>query len=270
MDMCRGCGSRPIRYKKDQLCAPCYMLFKRTGSFERSRQPRGKCTVEGCEKQAHGKGLCSMHGKRLAIYGTTDDPKIGNKYLPSNQKLYPQWAGYKRINAYPIVPEWKDSFEVFLAAVGDRPSPRHRLYRIDKTQPLGPGNFEWRAGLVQRGENESRDSYEKRHRAARLETYGSGSWDSELKFKYGITLRDLRAMAEAQDHKCAICGQPETRVRHGRVLHLAVDHSHDDTGKIRGLLCGACNTAIGLFKDDVGLLASAIAYLNKHKVLTTS
>lgn len=42
--------------------------------------------------------------------------------------------------------------------------------------------------------------------------------------------------------------------------HLAVDHDHD-TGGIRGILCQPCNMALGLFKDDEEILASAIEYL---------
>jgi hypothetical protein len=32
-------------------------------------------------------------------------------------------------------------------------------------------------------------------------------------------------------------------------------------GKVRGLLCNACNTAIGLFEEDTVRLSGAIAYL---------
>lgn len=46
---------------------------------------------------------------------------------------------------------------------------------------------------------------------------------------------------------------------------LCVDHDHT-TGKIRGTLCGQCNTGLGLFKDNVGLLHLAIAYLESHHV----
>ena len=46
---------------------------------------------------------------------------------------------------------------------------------------------------------------------------------------------------------------------------LYVDHCHK-TGKIRGLLCNSCNTALGLLKDDISLFKRSIDYLNKNIV----
>ena len=43
-------------------------------------------------------------------------------------------------------------------------------------------------------------------------------------------------------------------------MRLAVDHNHK-TGRVRGILCSFCNTALGKFDDSVGLLARAIEYL---------
>ena len=61
----------------------------------------------------------------------------------------------------------------------------------------------------------------------------------------------FREMLDDQGGKCAIC---ETQCATER--ELAVDHCHK-TGKIRGLLCMRCNTALGAFKDDPLLLERA-------------
>ena len=65
-------------------------------------------------------------------------------------------------------------------------------------------------------------------------------------------------MYKTQNGKCLICGVTESCLGH----RLAVDHCHT-TGKIRGLLCKSCNTAIGNFKDNIDNLKNAIIYLEK-------
>ncbi len=263
--VCTGChNERPIKAKG--LCNPCYVQLKRTGSLERVRMPRGQCTAPGCEKQAHGRGLCDMHLRRLRVSGSLDDPRADNANLMTNQRLYAQWSQYQRGDAIPMYQPWKENFFAFMEGVGERPSLDHRLHRIDKNRPMGPGNFEWRKKLVTKLPGESAAEYDKRHRFARRTVLGVGSWNSDLRSKYGqdFGLRELQTMAEKQNHCCAICGKPEKEMRNGAVKHLAVDHDHK-TGKVRELLCTACNKGLGHFDDDIDLMIKAIAYLRKHR-----
>lgn len=78
---------------------------------------------------------------------------------------------------------------------------------------------------------------------------------SVLKHKYGITLEDYQDLLTKQNSKCAICK---------REIGLCIDHDHK-TGKTRGLLCHACNRAIGLLKENEEILKNAIYYINKYK-----
>lgn len=75
-----------------------------------------------------------------------------------------------------------------------------------------------------------------------------------LKGTHGLTLDDYDGMLEKQNYGCAICGESNGN----RVMF--VDHDHE-TGKIRGLLCARCNSAIGLFDDDIKKMAKAIEYI---------
>ena len=84
-----------------------------------------------------------------------------------------------------------------------------------------------------------------------------------LRESFGLSLEQYQEMHDRQEGKCAICGQPETQLRDGKVKALAVDHCHS-TGRIRGLLCCDCNQAIGKLKEDVEILQGAIRYLNSH------
>lgn len=70
--------------------------------------------------------------------------------------------------------------------------------------------------------------------------------------RYGISLKDYRALEARQGHACAICRRP-SRV-------LCIDHCHV-TGRVRGLLCCKCNSALGFYDDDPRLQRAAMAYL---------
>ena len=80
--------------------------------------------------------------------------------------------------------------------------------------------------------------------------------------KYGLTEDDYEAMVERQHGVCAICLQPERYIdaRTGLARRLAVDHDHK-TFKVRGLLCGPCNRALGQYEDMPERLERAAAYL---------
>ena len=73
--------------------------------------------------------------------------------------------------------------------------------------------------------------------------------------RYGMTADQYREMLALQDGCCAICRRKPTGRR------LAVDHEHR-TGRVRGLLCDACNRAIGQFGDDPTRIRCAAEYVD--------
>lgn len=75
--------------------------------------------------------------------------------------------------------------------------------------------------------------------------------------QYGITDSEYEQLLLEQKGGCAICGKSQK----GRAL--AVDHNWK-TGRVRGLLCIHCNTAIGKFNDDPNILRKVIHYLEKE------
>ena len=83
---------------------------------------------------------------------------------------------------------------------------------------------------------------------------------SKLWNRYGLTLEQFDSMLEEQDSKCKICNR-ELHYEGNIKEKPHVDHSHS-TGKVRGLLCGWCNTSIGYANDDVKVLTEMINYLN--------
>lgn len=86
--------------------------------------------------------------------------------------------------------------------------------------------------------------------------------DWDLRTKYGIDYDTYLEMEESQGKACAICGDKDPNGR-GVLRKFAVDHCHT-TGKVRGLLCAYCNTALGLFKENTDVMMLAIEYLKEH------
>ena len=81
-----------------------------------------------------------------------------------------------------------------------------------------------------------------------------------LRLKYGISTEEWEQLYREQNGLCAICGG----VPGGSAKKLHVDHDHA-TGRVRGLLCHACNIAIGLMRDDSERLRKATEYVERHR-----
>lgn len=79
--------------------------------------------------------------------------------------------------------------------------------------------------------------------------------DASTASRYGLSVPELLAFRVRHQHRCGICCRADGA--------LYIDHDHD-TGKLRGLLCPGCNTAIGQFREDPVLFAAALTYLEKH------
>lgn len=69
-------------------------------------------------------------------------------------------------------------------------------------------------------------------------------------WRYGLTHQEYLALIAENDGRCPICL---------RKAKLHVDHDHA-TSKVRGAICGTCNTALHLIEDRDRLLR-AVEYL---------
>jgi len=81
--------------------------------------------------------------------------------------------------------------------------------------------------------------------------------ERHIRKSYSLTLQSVRGVTN-----CQICEVvlDDTRGKFGR----CVDHDHK-TGKIRGVLCGNCNRALGMMQDDLERLLKAAQYLKADK-----
>lgn len=81
--------------------------------------------------------------------------------------------------------------------------------------------------------------------------------NSTLQAKYGISLEEYNILLVSQQGCCAVCKEKPSKQR------LHVDHVHS-TGKIRGLLCQACNVSIGKMKESPELLRKLALYVEER------
>lgn len=120
--------------------------------------------------------------------------------------------------------------------------------------------------------------YEKKHKRHRdpVRTARARKWAEEhperiaeiaRKHNYGISVEEYNKKKKKQKNRCAVCGKKETHKDHrsGKTRELSVDHNHK-TNDVRGLLCGNCNRGLGMFLEDIKLLAKAIEYLKSYEV----
>jgi recombination endonuclease VII len=100
-----------------------------------------------------------------------------------------------------------------------------------------------------------------RHNLGNLLTNG----DYHRYWKHRILPATFKDMVDAQNNRCAICGD-------SFVTNPDIDHDHTCCGKKkscskcrRGLLCRQCNMTIGKMKESPALLRKAADYLEKWK-----
>lgn len=125
-----------------------------------------------------------------------------------------------------------------------------KAYR--KTAHAKAKNAEWR--------QRNRESINAGKRKYYHEKERDTIWERNIRNKFGITAEQYYEMYDQQNGVCATCHRPHA----GYEKRLAVDHCHT-TGKVRGLLCEACNRAIGMLGDNLDVVMRVHEYLRRNK-----
>ena len=76
---------------------------------------------------------------------------------------------------------------------------------------------------------------------------GRGNWCGvcrNTRQRYGITGPEREILLESQSGKCKLCSQPVQFNGTANQYSGCIDHDHK-TGRVRGILCGNCNTWVG-------------------------
>lgn len=114
------------------------------------------CEAKDCQSKPIAKGLCDKHYRKMKKYG---DPNFSanESHGMKKTKVYRTWCHMKgrchneNDKAYVyygargilVCDEWRKSFLSFFNHIGDPPSPKHQIDRIDNSKGYEPNNVRW-------------------------------------------------------------------------------------------------------------------------------
>lgn len=225
------------------------------------------CYIDDCERPAKVQGLCGAHYQKKLRHGTpTPDPstyaKPGPKPDPSKDR-----SRHNPDNPQRLKPK-KVRTEKTHCKHGHELTDANRYWHTT-SQSWVCKDCTKAAARKYRETRPSRDLTKCRNghdvSPENTVTYPSGksrcrecakadAQKQRLK-KYGLSAEQFSDLMTKQDGHCAICPTP---LAGGRGEHI--DHDHV-TGEVRAILCHACNTGLGHFKDSPELLIKAAEYL---------
>lgn len=213
---------------------------------------RNTCKADDCNNFVITRGLCDKHRKRLDRGGSLESSRPIDWGKRESNPLYVYWNDVKRRETLNICDEWKNDFWSFIDYVVPRPSKDYYLRAVDINKTLGPNNWQWVKGITDANRQILSRAKARSHDKARLRLSAEEREKHLTKANHKCEICE----AEFSDNDCPVTGKIKTK-------SLCIDHCHK-TGKIRGVLCRACNSGLGHLKDSTELLRKAVLYLERN------
>jgi len=220
----------------------------------KARVEKTKYCSSICFHKFQRKEFC-IHGHEIAIVGRDNGGNCLGCSL--DRRIDPT----KNSSIKQFCPRNHDTFECGRTKY-DKCIKCEELRRIDPTKdsrlkqfcPHGHDIFIF--GRTKRGNcKKCVSDYQKKYAALHL----NERRNDRLKRQYGITLDDYNEIFFSQEGKCIGCLRDQSEFKRA----FAVDHDHK-TGRIRGLLCEDCNTAIGKLLDSPEILRRLANYIDRN------
>lgn len=251
------------------------------------------CAVPGCERPHLAKGYCSPHWQRWHKTGDPGPVEVKGQHtrctVPScGETNYghgfcaPHWRRWKRHGDPLATPIRGERGVCRVEGCDDQHSAQgycaSHYARFRRTGDAGaPFSVRRRDPTIrdEQGRKQCRtcdewlpeDSFSRNSKArdGRSPHCKDCHYARFIARRYGVDPSWYAATMKRQGGGCAVCGAAPN----GRRMHVDHDHSHCTSNQgcldcVRGLLCGPCNTGIGMLGESVDRLAKAAAYLRSH------
>lgn len=160
------------------------------------------CSIENCGRQLHLKGYCSKHyqkftltPERLAWRG------MKNRCYKTENVAYKNYGG----RGITVCDEWLNDFKAFHEYIGDRPSKKYSVDRIDNECGYEPGNVRWATKYEQSANRRNNNEtvgvcYRGVRRAWRARLVIDGVYVLNKEFKSKLDAINARLEAERKYH----------------------------------------------------------------------
>lgn len=196
--------------------------------------------------------------------GHKSENRVHNGLAAQNRYFYKKWHHFKQTNRLsPEFQEFKPFLDYVLENLGDREAEYAYLTPKDENKLVSPENITWK--YLQHVKTFCDVEYKWCSNCERYVQNIDKFWTKKkenfcrkcvfnysLKTNHNLEYKDYLVLLNKCNKKCQICSGTD---------RLVVDHCHT-SGKIRGILCSNCNSALGQFSDNVEYLGKAIEYLS--------